>query len=153
MIKLKSILTEEKEAFRLERNGDIEFNIDKYVTAHDQHQIDISIHIKDQESYEIGIIKLLDSAPAEDLGNAYPKPNYLFIDYIGVQRKGEGFGYLLYKEALKYCQRNKFKGLVSNHARSPDADRMWGKLKTFTVGPYDYVDIRDLGTRLKENEI
>ena len=150
MINLISILTEEKDAIRYERQGKLEFRVEKNVDIHQGNIIHIGMYFKSLDDYEMGSIRLLENAPAGDLGIQYPKPNYLFVDYIAVETKGQGYGYLLYKAALKYAKEHKFKGIVSHHSRSSDADKIWGKLKTFSDKNYDYVDIKDLGTRLKE---
>jgi hypothetical protein len=80
-----------------------------------------------------------------------PRPGYLFVDFIEVNIKNEGFGFLLYKEALKYCKQHRFRGLVSGKDHRIDrASRIWDKLKTVGDKYYDYADIKDLGSRIQE---
>jgi len=162
MIKLKNLLTEEKEAFQKEKEGKISYRIDdKYISS---GRAKIWMYVSDfsntsgaytqDQDYEhmMGQIVLLDRVPVEDLDNKIPRrQGYLFVDSIVSNVKSQGYGYLLYKAALKYAQQHKFKGLISTTLhRSNDANKVWEKFKTFSDGNYDYVDIKDLGTRLKE---
>lgn len=142
------VISEEKEAFQKERNGKIKFDI-KPVGIGGKG---IQMYLMDEPLTEIGYCNLFNSAPHEDLGAMPSKPKYLFVDTIKVYPKYQqkGYGFLLYKEALKYAQKNGFKGLVSSKThRSDKARAVWDKLKTFSDRDYDYVDIKDLGTRIK----
>jgi len=151
MIKLRSLLKEEKEAFKLEREGKIRFEISN-ASRRSNNASSIIIEIfNDISPSEMGHISLLFDTPYDELGGNPPKPKYLFVDYIRVEIEREGYGFLLYKEALKYAQKSGFKGLVSSkNNRTADADQVWNKLKTFSDRDYDYVDIKDLGTRITE---
>ena len=155
MIKLKSLIKEEKEAFRLQREGKIEF---RHNTSHhtqygkngyDGH--DIRIYNRDDLVHSIGVIGLLLHTPFEELGSTPARPRYMFVDFIQVEVEREGYGFLLYKEALIFAQKNKYNGLVSSKThRTSDADRVWDKIKTSSDKYYDYLDIKDLNTRIKE---
>jgi hypothetical protein len=148
MINLKSLLNEEKEAFRLEREGKISFSYQPY------EQTKIAIRLEVDGGRCIGKVQLWQDTPYEDFNSPPPKSRYLFVNDIYVLKKGDGYGYLLYREALKYAQKNGFRGLVSTRIhRSSDAADMWAKIKTSSDKYYDYVDIKDLGTRLKERKL
>jgi hypothetical protein len=161
MINLKSLLTEEKEAFVKEREGKISFSVeDTY------NKLVIFLYVSDFDNTNpayahdpkhntlMGRISLTKNVREEEWADNFPKPNYLFIGTIVVNVKHQGYGYLLYKEALKMAQKLGYRGLSSMHVgRSFDADDVWNKLKTFSDDHYDYVDIKDLGTRLKERKL
>lgn len=136
MIKLKS-LTEEKEAFVKEREGKIQFNIEELYNS-------TIIRLYSDEG-EIGHCEVKKDVPFKDLNSMPPKPNYLFIHRIGVwvdKYQGKGYGYLLYREAVKYAKQIGLRGLVSSKIhRSDKATEVWDKLKTFSDRDYDYVDI------------
>ena len=88
-----------------------------------------------------------------DLGNIKPKTGYLFVDFIKVVHKEEGFGFLLYKEALKYCRKNRYRGLVSGKAhRIGKTEKIWSKITTSEDEYYSYCDITELGKKLKYNK-
>ena len=145
MIKLRTLLSEEKEAFKLEREKKLSLNIEKY----QEGKVAIEIWVSDNK---IGKIQIWNYTPYDELNSMPPKPNYLYVSDVYALTKGEGYGYLLYREALKYAQKNKFKGLVScKNNRQTDAVKMWDRLKTFSDRDYDYVDIKDLGTRINES--
>jgi GNAT superfamily N-acetyltransferase len=138
--------TNEKEAFKFEKEGRITFEFTHTGS-------DINIHIVLDNEKRMGLITF-SMYISEDYFDPFPppKPNYIYIYRINVKEKHQGYGYLLYREALKYAKNKGFKGLFSEKAsRSKDADNIWNKLKTFEDKYYDYVDIKDLGVRLKEN--
>ena len=139
MIKLKKILTEEKEAFRLENEGKINYSV-----FDNGDMITITL-LSNGEN--LGRITL--NSNTDDLGDIQPKRGYMFIDFVEVKNKGEGFGFLLYKEALKYCQKNRYRGLVSGKDhRIQRTESIWNKITTSEDKYYSYADIIELGRKI-----
>lgn len=151
MIKLKKLIKEEKEAFRLEREGKIQIDVEKQVFGYSiriysNNKVDL-----DDKTYWKGYMNLARELPDEMVGSPMWKHGYLFVDHIKVNLKHQGYGYLLYKNALKLSQDTGYKGLCSYiKGRSEDASDIWNKLKTSSDNHYDYLDIKDLGIKIKE---
>lgn len=144
----------EKEAFRLEREGKIEIRSNIYDIPEKGMVVDIRIYNKENLARNLGGISLTFDTPVEELGNRLPKPGYMFVDYIQVEKQGEGYGFLLYKAALVVAQKHHRKGLCSSKFHRTDKARdVWDRLKTYEDKYYDYVDIKDLGTRIKERKL
>ena len=154
MIKLSSlIIKEEKEAFRLEKEGKLYVDTEKQSFGYSLH-----IYSKDQsdiesKKYYKGYMNLAKDMPDEMEGSMPWKHGYLLVDHIKVNTKKEGYGYILYKTALKLAQSEGYSGLCSyKKGRSNDASDMWEKIVTFSDNYYDYVNIKDLGTHLTESK-
>ena len=136
MIKLKSLLiTEEKMAFQMEREGKLQFS-----TAETPSMTVINMFSNDGK--RLGYINLTSETP--DLGDKQPRPGYLFIDWIETPYENQGFGFMLYKKALQYCKKVGVRGLVSGRDhRIPQADKVWERNKTSSDQYYDYIDWRE----------
>lgn len=146
----KKSIKEEKEAITLDNAGKLEFKHETHSTR-DTVLHSIRIYNKDELVHSVGVIGLLFDTPYEDLGSLPPKPGYVFVDFIQVEKEGAGYGYLLYREALRYVKSIGKLGLSSsNRHRTDDAARIWSKLKTSSDYYYDYLNVKDLGTKLKE---
>ena len=136
MIKLKSLLKEEKLAFQMEREGKIR------TSTVETPEITI-INMFSTTGKRLGFIRLKMNTP--DLGDKQPKPGYLFIDWVEVVHKKEGFGTLLYEAALRYCKKIYVKGLVSGKDhRIPRTDTIWKYITTSSDFYYDYADVKKL---------
>ena len=107
--------------------------------------------MEDESLHYKGYMNLAKDLPDEMIGSPMWRRGYLLVDHVNVHSKRQGYGYLLYKTALKLSLEKGYRGICSyKKGRSNDADNIWEKLVTFSDGNYDYVDIKDLGTRLKE---
>ena len=128
---------EEKPAFVKEREGKISFKIEPL--PFDM----LTTTLYSDEGY-VGFCTLTQDIPFEDLASFPPKPNYLFMDTITVKKEyhEQGYGYLIYKEAMKYAKNHRFRGLVSskNH-RNDNASKIVNRLTTFSDRDYDYIDV------------
>ena len=146
MIKLKQLIKEEKEAFRLEKEGKL-----KVVMRTMSNRLTLYFTSENGEYLNNGYIILTDELPPEMFGNPRWRSGYLFVDHVVVNPRGQGYGYLLYKAALNLAKEKGYSGLASyKKGRSNDASDIWKKLTSFSDSNYDYLDIKDLGTRLKE---
>lgn len=102
----------------------------------------------------IGYAILRTNIPIKDLGNPrHPKPNFLFVHATAVfdAYRGKGYGYILYREALKLARKNGYEGLCSakNH-ESHNAEDMWKNFKSSDDNDWNYAAIGDLGNRISE---
>jgi len=133
MIKLKSLLTEEKLAFILYKEGKIKFSTIK------NNEYSISIDMLSDNNEALGYITLTSNF--DDLGDIKPKSGYLYVDFISAVQKKEGFGLLLYQAALKYCLSNRYKGIVSGKDhRIGRAETIWNTIQTSEDEYYTYAD-------------
>ena len=141
MIKLKTLILEnEKLAFQMEKAGTI-----KYSVFNNDNLITITELSSDDKN--LGRITLMSNTN-DELGDIQPKMGYLYVDFIEVKYQGEGFGALLYIKALKYCQQNRYKGLVSGKDhRTGKTERIWDKIKTSEDEYYTYADVRELAAK------
>ena len=54
-------------------------------------------------------------------------------------------------EALKYCKRNRYQGLVSGKKhRQGRADKIWKGIVSSSDQYYEYANIKDIGIKIKE---
>lgn len=137
MIKLKSLLNEEKLAFTLYKLGKIKFSTIKL----DDYSFNIDMFSDTND--KLGYITLTSNF--DELGDKPPKIGYLYVDFISVEQKEEGFGLLLYQAALQYCLKNRFKGIVSGKDhRIGRAEKIWNGIATGEDEYYTYSDISAL---------
>jgi hypothetical protein len=142
MISLKSLVSEEKEAFRLEKEGKLYIDIDAQSFGYSFHIY--SLEDNDKKYYK-GYMNLAKSMPDEMQGAPKWKYGYLLVDHIKVDPKKQGYGFLLYKAGLKLALKKGYRGLCSyKKGRSNDASDIWNKLAMFSDNEYDYLDVSDL---------
>jgi len=151
MIKLAPLITKEKEAFQLEREGLLQIDIESQIFGYTLRLYSNKQSDLDNKTYSKGYMNLAKDLPDERIGNPMWKRGYILVDHIKVDPKHQGYGYILYKNALKLAQSKGYKGLTSfRKGRSIDASDIWEKLTSFSDENYDYLDIKDLGQRITE---
>lgn len=129
---------EQKRAFQLAKEGNLSVDIDEG----EDGVVTITLVPLIDEMIDANIT-LIKNVESEEIPP--PHAGYLYVSYVYSNPRNQGFGTLLYKEALKYVIRNGYKGLASEKSsRQPITNHIWNSLKTSENRYYDYADINAL---------
>lgn len=131
MIKLKTLLTENKEYFTTKKFGSGTFRISYrqrgYVSDHTS---------KFTEKDEFGMVLL---TPIYRLDDEYLEVRDIYLDDDFI---GKGFGKNLYQKALEIAKKNGYKGIASDTtSRSENANRFWKKYSVKKISTYDILEM------------